>query len=74
MKFRDMRRLGPAIVVSVALWASIGWLFLALRTLTGHDHIHLSARDFGAWLLCIDCAFVATIAWYDHIEPPRARV
>ena len=63
-----MREFGPALVVSVALWASIAWLFVAVRTLTGHDHIHLEAQDFGVLLLAIDGAFAAAILWHDHNE------
>ena len=64
-----MRALGPAFVVSVALWASIAWCLVALRTVTGHDHLHLSARDFGIYLLLIDLAFVTAIAWHDRLKP-----
>ena len=61
-----MREFGPALIVSVALWASAAWVFVAVRTLTGHDHIHLDAQDFGLLLLCIDGAFAAAILWHDH--------
>ena len=62
-----VRALGPALVVSIALLASMAWCFVALRTLTGHDHIHLCARDFGAYLVVIDLAFVAALAWHNHL-------
>lgn len=63
-----MRDLGPALVVSVALWASLAWCFVAARTLLGCDHIHLCAREFGLYLLCIDLAFMAAIVWHDRIK------
>ncbi len=61
-----MRALGPALVVSVALWASLGLCFVAARTLIGCDHIHLCAREFGFYLLCIDLTFIAAIVWHDR--------
>ena len=67
MEDRGIRALGPALVVSIALWASMAWCFVALRTLAGHDHIHLSAKDFGAYLLVIDFAFAAALAWHDRL-------
>lgn len=64
-----MRMLGPAFVVSLALWSSIAWCIVALRVMAGHNHFHLSARDFGAYLLWIDLALAAALAWYSRLEP-----
>ena len=64
-----MRVLGPAMVVSVALWASLAWCFVAARALLGCDHMHLSARDFGTCLLLIDISFGVAIIWHDRIKP-----
>ncbi|RYB01792.1 hypothetical protein [Lichenibacterium ramalinae] len=66
-----LRALGPVFVASVALWAAIAWCFIAVRTLTGHDHIHLDTYDFGIFLLAIDGAFVAAILWHDDNERRR---
>ena len=64
-----MRGLGPMVVITVALWASLAWCFIAARTLLGCDHIHLCAREFGVYLLFIDLGFAAAIAWHDRIKP-----
>ncbi len=64
-----MRALGPAFVVSLALWSSIAWCIVALRVMAGHNHFHLSARDFGAYLLWIDLAFAVALAWYNRLKP-----
>ena len=66
-----MRTLGPAFVVSVALWASLAWCFVAARTLLGRDHIHLYAREFGTYLLFIDLAFAVAIVWHDQLKQRR---
>ena len=60
------------MVVSVALWASIAWLFVGVRTLTGHDHIHLEAQHFGFFLLAIAGTFAGAIFWHDHNERRRS--
>ncbi len=64
-----MRALGPTLVLSFALWASLAWCFVVARTLLGHDHLHLCAREFGIYLLLIDVAFAAAIVWHDHLKP-----
>lgn len=64
-----MRAFGPAFVVSLALWSSVVWCIIALRVMAGHNHYNLSARDFGAYLLWIDLAFAAALAWYYRLEP-----
>ncbi len=64
-----MRALGPAFVVSLALWSSIAWCVVALRVMAGHNHFHLSASDFGVYLLCIDLAFAVALAWYSGLKP-----
>ena len=66
-----LRALGPALVASVALWACIAWSFVGLCTLTGHDHLHLCAREFGILLLGIDAAFIAAISWHDRNQSRR---
>ena len=57
------------MIISVALWASIAWCFVAIRTIVGHDHMHLSSREFGTYLLFIDLAFAAAIVWHDLVKP-----
>ena len=66
-----MRVFGPALVITVALWASLAWCFVAARTLLGRDHIHLCAREFGTYLLFIDLAFAVAIVWQDQLKPRR---
>lgn len=68
-----MRMLGPAFVVSVALWASLAWCFVAACTVLGCDHIHLCARGFGIYLLLIDFAFGGALMWHDHLNPRDVR-
>ena len=63
-----MRAIGPALIVTVALWASLAWCFVAARTIAGHDHMHLSSREFGAFLFVIDLAFAAAIVWQDRLK------
>ena len=64
-----MRVFGPAAVVSVALWASIAWCFVALLTMAGHNHFQLNSRHFGAYLLGIDAAFGVALVWYTRMTP-----
>lgn len=64
-----MLALGPAAVVSIALWASLAWCFVAARTVLGCDHIHLSAREFGNYLLFVDLAFAVALVWYECLCP-----
>ena len=63
-----MRTLTFGTVLSGLLWASIAWCTLAARVSTGHNHYRLSAQDFGVYLLCLDFAFAATLAWYNRME------
>lgn len=64
-----MRALGLAAVLSIALWASLAWCFVAARTVLGCDHIHLSAREFGVYLLFVDLAFAVALIWYERLWP-----
>ncbi len=66
-----MLALGPAMVVSIALWASLAWCFVAARTLLGCDHIHPSARELGLYLLLVDLAFATALVWYECLCPQQ---
>ncbi len=61
-----MRALTFGTVLSGLLWATIVWCVLALRVATGHNHLHLTTHDFGASLLGIDLALLATFVWIDR--------
>lgn len=65
-----MRALGPVFIVSLALWASLVWCYIAARTLLGCSHIQLCAREFGSYLLLIDLAFAIALVWYERLCPP----
>ena len=61
-----MRAITFGTVLSVLLWATIAWCLLALRVVTGHDHLHLSSHDFGASLLGLDLGFALVALWLDR--------
>ena len=66
-----MWSLGPAFVVSIALWELLAWCFVAARTVLHCDHIHLSAREFGGYMLLVDLTFATALVWYECLHPRR---